>query len=516
MNFSPNVMNARTLHHSIDIEKKLSIHRSRREQGGFALTLAMGLGVVMITMGVATIMLAQSDRSNTQQRKESGSGLFVAEGGIAQMLAQFNKPNNSLLLVRNYDTINSNTGKTHLGSDGVPNSGDEENDAVDQWSGYDLSTKPCFQSAGIGAPNLVKTGTMGAEGSYTLRAYRYDKTKKLGTVLIEGIHRGRSSLVAVTLSIEPTLNDFPGVLLFDHDPSNTSWRRGVLGLRGRHLLGSKGNVYYNPSSSPNPSLTGMSQPGDVNRLNYLGAVWSSVADGASGDTVEGKIFACKLIPNIPVGNVGTNKGVINASTTLSGTGGVTPTVYEVKKIDLANNEILAVDTTNGPVHIDITDSGADGDSPDYAITLRNTAKIVNTRSDGRPPRVGDLRIMLRGNSQTNLYDQTCIQNAFLYSMQDELRILTSGPGCSGGKNTNFEGVVWVQAAISSKNAAGNRDVNYIGGNSGTQYDTAITPGATSGIAVSDDVSSLIDLIEYVDLPIRYRIGEITRWQRVRR
>jgi hypothetical protein len=506
----------KTMHHPIDVVKNLSIHRSRREQGGFALPLAIGLGLVMAGMGITTLFVAQNDRSSAQQRKESGSGLSVAEGGIARMLAQFNKANNSLLLVRNYDTINSSTGKTHLGSDGVPNSGDEENDAVDQWTGYDLSTKPCFQAAGIGAPNLVKTGTIGAEGSYTLRAYRYDKAKKLGTVLIEGIYRGRSSLVALTLSIEPTLNDFPGVLLFDHDPSNTSWKRGVLGLRGRYLLGNKSNVYYNSSSSPNPSLTGMSQPGDANRPNYLSALWSSVADGASGDTVQGKIFACKLTPNIPVGVVGTNLGVINTSTTLTGTGGVIPTVYQVNKIDLENSETLEVKTTNGPVHINIVDSGADGDSPDLAITLRNTAKIINTRSDGQLPRVGDFRIMLRGNNQTNLYNQTCIQNAFLYSMQDELRLLTSGPGCPGGKNTNFEGVVWVQAAISSKNAAGNRDVNYIGGNSGAQYDTTITPGATSGIAVSDDVSSLIDLAEYVDWPVRYRIGEIRRWQRVKR
>jgi hypothetical protein len=492
----------------------LALHRSPAHQG-FALSLAIGLGFVITAIGITTICVAQNDRQTAQHRKESGSGLFVAEGGIARMLAQFHKPNNSQLLTRNFDTINSKTGKTYLGPDGVPNSGDEEVTAVDQWTGYDFSPKPCFQAAGISAPNLAKTGTIGTGDSYTLKSYRYDKTRQLGTVLVEGNHRGQSSFVAVTLEIEPTLEDFPGIMVVDHDPSNTLWQRGVLALRGRRILGSKGNVYYNPSSSSSPSLSRASQPGDANRSSYLNAVWSSAADGANADTVDGKIFACKLTPNIPIESTGTNLGVIDTSTTLQGAGGISPTVYQVDKIDLANSEILTVDTTNGPVHLNITDSGAEGNEPDLAITLRNTAKIINTRSDGRSPRVGDLRIMLRGNSQTNLYDQTCIQNAFLYSMQDELRILTSGPGCASGRNTNFEGVVWVQAILSSKNSSANRNVNYITGNSGTQYDTTITTGATSGIAVPDNVSSLMDLIEYIDWPARYRIGKLKNWQRVR-
>jgi hypothetical protein len=492
----------------------LALHRSSARQG-FALSLAIGLGLVITAIGITTVCVAQNDRQTAQHRKESGSGLFVAEGGIARMLAQFHKPKNSLLLTRNFDTLNLKTGKTYLGPDGVPNSGDEESAAVDEWSGYDLSTRPCFQAAGIGAPDLVKTGTMGTGDSYTLKSYRYDKIKKLGTVLVEGNHRGQSSFVAIAFEIEPNLEDFPGVMLFDHDPSNTLWQRGVLALRGRRILGSNGNVYYNPSSSPNPSLTGASQPGDANRSSYLNAIWSSTADGANADTVDGKIFACKITPTIPVETLGTRVDNIDKSMVLRGTGSVTPTQYQVKKIKLAETDILEVDTTNGPVQINIVDSGAAGNEPDQAITLRDTAKIINTRSDGQPPRVGDLRIMLYGNSQTNLYDRTCIQNAFLYSKQDELRISTSGPGCASGKNTNFEGVVWVQATLSSKNASGNRNVNYITGNSGTQYDTTVTSGATSGIAVSDNVSSLMDLLEYIDWPIRYRIGDLRIWQRVR-
>jgi hypothetical protein len=106
------------------IKSRLSLRHASAQQG-FALSLAIGLGLVMTAIGITTILVAQNDRLAAQQRKESGSGLFVAEGGTARMLAQFQKPNNSLLLVRNYDSINPTTNKTYLGPDGVPNSGDE-------------------------------------------------------------------------------------------------------------------------------------------------------------------------------------------------------------------------------------------------------------------------------------------------------------------------------------------------------------------------------------------------------
>ncbi|NJM78236.1 MAG: hypothetical protein HC852_23735 [Acaryochloridaceae cyanobacterium RU_4_10] len=484
------------------------------QKTGFALPLAMMLGLIMLAIAGTSLLVAQGDRDNAEQRKTSGASLLVSDGAISRALLELNKPNNGVLLIRDYDPTDPKTGKNYLGPDGRSKSGDESTTAVDRWTGYDPSSAPCFQQLGRTTPSVALTGTIGANETYTIRAYRYDKQNKEGTLLVEGNYKGQSSLVAVTLSIEPVLDDFPGILLFDSTPTDI-WKGGVLALRGRQILGRKGNVYYVPSNSADSSLTSISQPGDTNRSSYLNAVWSSTAnDGASADTVEGKFFACSLTPNIPASGTGTDSGVIKKTTTLSGVGGTVPTLFQVDKIDLENNEILTVDTTGGPVQIDITDNGSPGNNPDKAITLRNSAKIINSRTDGQPPRVGDLRIMLHGNSQTNLYDRTCIQNAFLYSFRDELRILTSGSGCSSGRNTNFEGVVWTQAVLSSKNAVGNRNVNYLTGNTGTQYDTTITAGAKSGIAVPEDVSSLSDLLEYVDWPVRYRYGSIKNWQRV--
>jgi hypothetical protein len=139
---------------------------------------------------------------------------------------------------------------------------------------------------------------------------------------------------------------------------------------------------------------------------------------------------------------------------------------------------------------------------------------LNVRSDGKPARVGDLRILTEGQNLITLKDRSCIQTAFIWSTNDELRLLTSGAGCPSGRNTNFEGVAWMEAVLSSKNAASNRDICYLKF-CGMPYDATITPGATSGIYVPEDVSSLTDVLRYANIPVRYRVIGITSWQQIR-
>lgn len=484
---------------------------TRNLDQGFALPLALGLGFVMVILGLSTMIIAQSDRISAFNRKESGASLAIAEGGMARTLAQLTAPNNAVLLNRNYDTINPRTGKTYLGNDGILNSGDEQTSAIDEWAGYDPSTQPCYQSKGWGSPNFQKTGSMGATGTYTLKAYRYNPDQQKGTLLVEASKDGKTTGVVITIAVTPDLDNFPGIALMDI-PSD-KYAAGVIALRGREILGNKGNIYYAPAASADPSLTESAAPGEANREGYLNAIWSSTPDGVSTDTVQGEIFACALWAELPGGPTGTNVGTINTSTTLTGNGGNSPTLYEVNQIDLSNNDTLTVDTTNGPVQIDIPFTSYSAPA-DQAITLRNNAKILNVRTDGKPPRVGDLRILARGNSRIQLYDQTCIQNAFLWFRLDELRFLTTGPGCPGGQNTNIEGVLWMEAILSSKNEATHRDVEYFG-YAGGNYDTTTKSGVTSGIAVPEDVSSLVDLLKYINLPTRYRFGGVQQWQRVR-
>jgi hypothetical protein len=490
------------------------------QERGFALPLAMGMGFVMILLGITTVLIAQGDRSAAFQRKETGSSLAITEGGMARTLAQLADPNNAILLGRTYDTINPDTGKTYLGQDGVPNSGDEETTAIDEWTSYDPKDFPCFKQKGIGTPTLTTTGIIGTNGDYAIRAYRYDAAKGTGTLLVEGTYSGQSSMVLITAQIEPELDDFPGILAQEPYPSNH--RTGLVALRGRNISGSKGNVYYVPSSAADESLrslNGISAPGDSTRSDYLTALWSNFSagsqDGASGDTIAGKVFACQLLSRLPLPAsipASNTFGTINTSTTLIGNGPA-PTVYEIDKIHLAGTEVLTVDTTNGPVHIKLANPGMF--SAD-AINLKGDAKILNYRSDGLPPQVGDLRIMSWDHTVVRLSDRACIQDVFLWLQRDEFRLLTSGPGCPDSANANFRGVVWVEAILSAKNLESNRKVEYIGGKN-DDYDmmAAPTPKTTSGIAVSEDLSSLKDVLRYVDWPARYRFRGIQNWQRLR-
>ena len=495
---------------------------THRKEAGFALPLALGLGFVMVVLGLTMLMTAQSDRITSWQRKESGASLSTAEGGMARTLAQLTNPNNAILLNRNYDTINIKTGKTYLGADGIFNSGDEETALIDEWTSYNPSNEPCHQQMNWGVPNFQFSGSIGDNGTYSLKAYRYDPKQQQGTLFVEATTNGQATGIIITINVTPDLDNFPGIIASRN--TNGAFKTGTLALRGREVLGSKGNIYYNPDGSANASLTNSAAPGDASRADYLDAIWSTDgedfdADGSPIDTVEGKIFACNLPPKLPTTIQGTNFGRITTSTTLKGVGSMTPTRYRVESIDLDNDEVLTIDTTGGPVQIDVIYGGTD---PELAITLRDNAKILNIRTDDQLPQVGDLRILARGNSQVNLFDRSCIQNAFLWFPIDELRLLTSGPGCPGGRNTNVEGVLWMEAILALKDKENHRDVNFLNGFNGTNYDqpkNTFYPLAnsrvTTGIAVPEDVSSLMDLLKYVEWPARYRFGGVKNWQRVR-
>ncbi|WP_404790550.1 hypothetical protein [Altericista sp. CCNU0014] len=478
------------------------VHKKSRislgQQAGVALPIAIALGMAMLAIASASLLLAQGDRNTAVQRQSSGASFLVSDSALARALLQLSKPNNSMLLVRNYDPIDPTTGKNYLGADGIPKSGDETGGAIDQWTGYDPSGSPCAQQIGRTAPSVALTGTIGANATYTIRAYRYDKQKQLGTLLAEGRYQGQAALVAVTLTIEPIWDDFPGIFLNNRSESSAD---GKLALRNRSILGENGNIYYSPIGSADSSLTGMSAPGDSTRSSYLNAIWSGPSDGASGDSVAGKLFACRLTPSVPVNPQGTNLLDISESLTLEGSAsGITH--YRIQTINLSGNETLTVNTTAGPVYLYLTGGTS---------TLRDTAKILNIRKDGQSPQVGDLRIMSLDNDGLRLFDRSCIQDAFIYFPKDQLELYTTGPGCLGGQNTNFEGVAWVEELLFSKNASSNRDVAL---SWQTIQNTTVIPAVTSGIDVPGDVSSLADLLEYLDWPARYRYKTIQSWQRV--
>ncbi|HEY9828194.1 MAG TPA: hypothetical protein V6D19_22375, partial [Stenomitos sp.] len=334
---------------------------------GFALPIAIALGFVMLSFAGLSVMVAQSDRNTAAQRQTSSASILVSDSAMARVLLQLSNSNNGVLLNRNYDPINPKTGSNYLGADGAPLSGDETATAIDEWAGYNPSVNPCYQQLGWSAPNLALTGTLGSKETYTILAYRYDKQKRTGTVLVEGNYKTITSRVLVSMTIEPAMDNFPGVLVIDNWHNNSA---GKLVLRGRSIEGTQGNTYYPPLPSSNPALTGISAPGDATRPSYLDAIYSGSSDGATKDTVAGKMFACGLTPTIAPTPQGPNLGVITTSQTLVGAAG-SISYYQVDGINLTGFQTLTVDTTAGPVYIFYNGP----------IRLKNSAKIINVRTD---------------------------------------------------------------------------------------------------------------------------------------
>jgi hypothetical protein len=461
-------MNNRTLHHSINPAKRSSINRFRCEQEGFALPLAIGLGFIMIVMGATTLMIAQSDRNTAKRRDTAGASLFAAEGGIARTLAKLTQSNNSILLTKNYDPVNPTTGKNYLGVDGVPSSGDEGTATVNQWN--TLAPNPTACNAGPTAPNICYGGAISTSSEYTLLAYRYNRDQKKGTLIVKGQQGFSTVTISVTISIITPKPDFPGVVSM-----------GKTELDGRKILGTNGNIYYDPDSSKDTSLRESSSVGDSDRPDYLDVLKSGPKKGFTTDNISGKIIAHKLNPTLSYTPQGPNQGNLNQTVTLYGTSGVT-TYYQTPKIDLKNSDILTFDTTNGPIIIFVN-----GD-----VQVQDNAKIRNIRTDGVLPRVGDLRIILE--KKLEIKDAACVQTAFIYSPDDKLELEGKADGCPSAGDSNIDGVVWFKEIKTSDSDL-------------------------FGISVPEDVSSLSDILSSVDLPSSStdnRIDSIERWQRVQK
>jgi hypothetical protein len=465
----------------------------------------------MLILSLTASLVLQTDRNISTQRRQNASNLANAESGSERLLLELSRRHNAILLGRNYDPINPATNRSYLGPDGQLNSGDESTTPTDEWTGYNPSQSPCFQQANIPAPQMPVTGDLPGGGSYTLRAYRYDPNRRQGVLLIEGAMPNQpTTILAVTIAvIAPETNRFPGILATAPDPSSPL---GIVALRGRVALGERANIYYPPNISGNPSATGGAGPGDPNRAEFLDSVWAGPADGVVGDAIQGSINACQIYTNLPYQPpaAAINVGNINNNETLGGSPNQI-THYLVNEIHLKRTRTLTVDTTQGPVYLYI----------DKEIELQDSSRILNIRTDGQPSRVGDLRIFMlnpdKGGKDKNsvvLEDTSCIQDAFLYAPGDDLELLTTGAGCPSGRNTNFEGVVWAEMIVATRQSKQARNVPDPRGKIKKSTKKEI-PGATSGIYVPNDVSSLMDILPYLDWPMRYQFGGIRAWQQVK-
>ncbi len=77
------------------------LQRENRAQTGFAVPLALGLGLVMIIVAASTIGRSQSDRNTTSSQKETNRSLGVSEAGVVRVQAFLDRT--KLLATKNLD-----------------------------------------------------------------------------------------------------------------------------------------------------------------------------------------------------------------------------------------------------------------------------------------------------------------------------------------------------------------------------------------------------------------------------
>lgn len=470
----------------------------RFQDRGFTIVFALSMGLIMMAIATTLIFRASRNEAIASSRTETGDSLAVAEAGVARILVQFTKPENAVLLNRNYDPLISGTNKNYLGADGIPNTDDDDdtNSTIDEWTGFSPpATSPCPNAVPNppGSPSVSFDGTIGSNGQYQLLAYRYDRASKTGNFLISGQKSisGQSapsiSYIGVTVSIT---DNFPGVLVSEPMPLE----HDTLKLTERKISGKNGNLYFdaashNTTDSILNNLNGSVATGDSERQKYLKAVEQNnpLIVGSVKDNISGKIYACRLESedNLLYNPQGTDLGDITNNLTISGNSGQI-TYYQANKIYL-DSKTIDVDTTNGPVYLFIKGQSTLEDG----FIIKGTAKIRNIRTDGNSPKVGDLRIIValtqEWGQSIRIFDTACIQTAFIYNPNGDLALNSSGSGCNSG-HSNIDGVVWVE-------------------------DIDNQTGSDAGITVPDDVSSLTDLTTSVGLPTINKVGSIQSWQR---
>ncbi len=449
--------------------------------------LSLALGLCMMTLGLSSVMIAQDDRDTAVLRQDSAASVLVSDSAIAQVLADLTTGSNAMLLNRNYDPINPNTGTTYLGQDGIPNTGDETQDATDEWTNY---TAQCLTSQGATQPNVAfMSGSLDQKSQYQLLAYRYDPELQQGYLIIEGRRLTLSTYVYVTLDVTPEVMTFPGVMT----QSSMYWQ-------GRTIVGSNGNAFFATSDAATTNLQSSVDVDDISRPTYLNAIWSGSSDGFVNDTIQGKLVACDFSYVSSLVHQGNDLGTITSSQTLVATG-PDVTHFQADSIDLSGTDQLIVDTTAGPVYLYLNG----------VLSLRDSAKIVNSRSDSIAPRVGDLRILsnLDTGGNLTLFDSSCIDTAFLFFPDDDAQFLTTQEGCGSGSHSNFRGVLWVEDIVNSINSASSRSFA-----DGTDDLIVVTDSVFPGITVPDDISSLVDAMEMENFPVHNQVRSILSWERV--
>jgi len=436
----------------------LRARTSNRSEQGFAIPVAVGMGLITILVATTMMLRSQDDQVTASAQKATAQSLGIAEGGGQRTLGQLNKKYSTLLRF-DHDPDGLFPQNVSTAANSRPN-----------WSNVSTSSlTPCVTATNISTDLL--TGTIGSATSsnYTLRAYDYNDPNgtpgsgdETGTMIFQGNSTGgAASVVQQTLPIRALLvpNSFPGLLATDINLGNND----VYGTVAGNV------VCTNTANCPVPAAQ-CDENGEPTQAGLLSAV------GANNNaTVEGQIFISDLeLPPLPTapadGSAGTyNLGNINGPITLprmSGTADVPDENgvyhYKVSSITVNGNDAtkLRINTA--------TPTTDEDDSSDTKVILYVSGNITfsgqawlqhndesnnSSENDGSP---GKLRIYGNPLDPNNTAtDQTfsfnggaAASNLFVYAPDATM-------GVDGGSGTgDITGAVWVKTwnGSSSNNA----------------------------------------------------------------
>lgn len=413
---------------------------------GFALPLAVGMGLIMIVVGMTMIVRSQNDQVTASLQKQTSQGLAIAEGGTARILGLLND-NYHPLLRRSYDPSG------RLGSN-----------SIDEWSSLS-DAPPCFSTATLGDDLL--TGRISSDNSstptnYTLLAYRYDDPDgapdsgdETGTLLVRGedLDSDSVSVIEQSFKIDEATGsaNFPGLLATNINLGNND----VLGAVA-------GNVACTDPANCPVSQCVDGEPTEQGLRDAIGAKNNGVVQGEIrvGNT------EWPPLPTAPSG--ATNLGDIGGSMTLPNGGTLIDDAYHyiVGNINLTGSNTLTINTSpTARVYLYVTGNISMGGST--AIThsgLASDFRIYGNPADSNDS--NDQTFTLNGGANTT--------NVFIYAPDATV-------GINGGSsNPDLSGAVWAKEwnGSSSNNAEISVPAN-MGELLGSSLKTTIQSSSTS-------------------------------------
>jgi hypothetical protein len=410
---------------------------------GFALPLALGIGLIMLLMGITMIARSQTDQVTAVAQKQSAQGLAIAEAGIARTLSELQKQHNAGLLTRTQDPVQG-----------------------EQADGQENLDPPSLQPCPLD-PDLAYTGEIGeaearGSGTYRVQSYRYDPgpdqqpmtEDDRGILLVEGESQSARSWVEVTVPIT-SQQVFPG--LYASQGINLG-NNDVLRVLGE--TGSGANIICRDCARA-AGFCGADAPLPVRR--------AAIGAGPQAQ-VDGKILLLQPqlppVPSFPAGAASAhslpenllNSGVqeptvlLPRATDLVGHTPGTPFHYRIENLNFGNRP-LVINSGFGPVYLyvsgNITFSGGLGwlvhiQNPELTeleakADLRGLAQQLagrpeNFRIYGNPAdpedQVTDQVFTLNGGAIAT--------NVFVYAPDAQV-------GVNGGSNDpDFQGALWVK------------------------------------------------------------------------